>query len=82
MDFVAAGEQQVANTLACIGLVGMFWLCQAVKEQRQIEAVVQLVNVHLATRIIEAMALLTIVGGFLTLVSPGFTGVNFARDAC
>lgn len=46
-EFFPASEEQIANTLSGVGLVGMFRLGQSIEEQRQIEAVVQLVNIHL-----------------------------------
>lgn len=50
MDFIAARLQQVANALSRIGLIRMLRLGQSVEEQRQVEAIVQLINVHLQAK--------------------------------
>lgn len=50
MDFIAARLKQVANALASIGLIWMLRFGQSIEEQRQIETVVQLVNVHLEAK--------------------------------
>lgn len=47
MYLLAPGQEEIRDPLAGIGLVGMFRLRQSVEEERQIEAVVQLFNVHL-----------------------------------